>query len=206
MTSQWKRDKYKGGFVFEPKHGLWNKFIDFNSLYPSIIQEYNINFTAVDSKIEDEVHVQHSLIFFFTQVSLWTRRRREDPRASINWHGTRCFAMAYHNTCRQVKALMKDKLAPPKRIIQVQMSFLTSPSAFWCLFLASSTILNRWHCQQHVRMSWLWVLQVLCTNIGCSHDLQTSAKLHFFCHVADFLRLFWTFSKIEHFCKRCISK
>ena len=94
------------------------------------------------------------------------------------------------NRCWQVKALMKDKSAPPKRIIQVQMSFLTSPSAFWCLFLASSTILNRWHCQQHVRMSWLWVLQVLCTNIGCSHDLQTSAKLCFFFAM---LLTFWGF-------------
>ncbi|KAG8945626.1 DNA-directed DNA polymerase alpha catalytic subunit pol1 [Tulasnella sp. 424] len=45
-----KKDKYKGGLVFEPKRGLWDTFVlvmDFNSLYPSIIQEFNIDFTTV---------------------------------------------------------------------------------------------------------------------------------------------------------------
>ena len=56
-----KRDKYKGGLVFEPNRGLWDKFIlvmDFNSLYPSIIQEYNIDFTTVET-IEEEDEVRY---------------------------------------------------------------------------------------------------------------------------------------------------
>jgi DNA polymerase alpha subunit A len=57
-ASKSKRDKYKGGLVFEPKRGLWDKIIlvmDFNSLYPSIIQEYNIDFTTVERPAAGEV-------------------------------------------------------------------------------------------------------------------------------------------------------
>jgi len=72
-----KRDKFKGGLVFEPEKGLYDKFIlvmDFNSLYPSIIQEYNICFTTVNRS--------EKVCVFFHIVCTRTKLMKNSPRTT----------------------------------------------------------------------------------------------------------------------------
>ncbi|KAI1155061.1 hypothetical protein F4825DRAFT_409444 [Nemania diffusa] len=133
VTVSKKKDKYQGGLVFEPEKGLYDKFVlvmDFNSLYPSIIQEFNICFTTVErSELSDdpdavpEVPTEQELGILPRLIATLVRRRR------------------------QVKSLMKDKNATPEQLatwdIKQLALKLTANSMYGCLGYTKSRFYAR---------------------------------------------------------------
>lgn len=149
-----KKDKYKGGLVFEPEKGLYDRFVlvmDFNSLYPSIIQEYNICFTTVERTAT--VSSTTALTTNRTNhVSLQADNENEEkvpevpssdqsqgilPRLIATLVGRR----------REVKKLMKDKRATPEELAlwdTKQLAFkLTANSMYGCLGYTQSRFYAR---------------------------------------------------------------
>ncbi|CAN6650614.1 DNA polymerase alpha catalytic subunit A [Trichomonascus vanleenenianus] len=122
------KDKYKGGLVLDPERGLHKDIVlvmDFNSLYPSIIQEFNICFTTVErnnfSGKEDELpplpEKSVAMGIFPQLVQNLVMRRRE------------------------VKKLMKGKCSETERVqwdIKQTALKLTANSMYGCLGYAGS--------------------------------------------------------------------
>lgn len=126
-----KKAAYSGGLVLDPKKGFYDKLIllmDFNSLYPSIIQEYNICFTTIkrtsasgtDNDVSNLVIPSPNMEFGVlpTQIRKLVESRRE------------------------VKKLMKTPDLPRDQYMQYdirQMALkLTANSMYGCLGFAHS--------------------------------------------------------------------
>ncbi|EEH20643.2 phosphomethylpyrimidine kinase [Paracoccidioides brasiliensis Pb03] len=134
-TGKKKKDKYKGGLVFEPERGLYDKYIlvmDFNSLYPSIIQEFNICFTTVDRALVAENENEEKV--------------PEVPTEQAPGILPRLIATLV-NRRREVKKLMKDKRASPEDLAlwdTKQMALkLTANSMYGCLGYTQSRFYAR---------------------------------------------------------------
>ena len=128
-----KKEKFKGGLVFEPKRGLWDKYIlvmDFNSLYPSIIQEYNIDFTTVERHADQDGDDVPDV-----------------PSSDVAQGVLPHLIATLVNRRRQVKALMKDKHAPALKQLQwnikQQALKLTANSMYGCLGYENSRFYAR---------------------------------------------------------------
>ena len=127
-----KKPKYQGGLVFEPEKGLHKNYIlvmDFNSLYPSIIQEFNICFTTVD---RDNFNITHD-----EEKDLPSYPDKEStqgvlPRLLNNLVSRR----------REVKKLLKDPKNTPFQKAQFdikqQALKLTANSMYGCLGYVNS--------------------------------------------------------------------
>ncbi|KAH3672422.1 hypothetical protein WICMUC_004258 [Wickerhamomyces mucosus] len=127
VSSNNKKSKYQGGLVFEPEKGLHKNYIlvmDFNSLYPSIIQEFNICFTTVDRDLEN--------IDELPDVPPTSIKQGVLPRLLSNLVNRR----------REVKKLLKDPTASAiekaQYDIKQQALKLTANSMYGCLGYVNS--------------------------------------------------------------------
>lgn len=127
-----KKPKYQGGLVFEPEKGLHKNFIlvmDFNSLYPSIIQEFNICFTTVE---RDAYNVSHDEERDLPSIPERDTDSGVLPRLLNTLVSRR----------REVKKLLKNpKITPEERAqfdIKQQALKLTANSMYGCLGYVNS--------------------------------------------------------------------
>ncbi|KAJ9474897.1 DNA polymerase alpha catalytic subunit A [Pseudozyma hubeiensis] len=157
-----KKDKFKGGLVFEPKRGLWDKYIlvmDFNSLYPSIIQEFNIDFTTVERPptqgLEDEeVSTTAAAVAAGgaegeggADASAEADKIPDVPSSDVEQGVLPRIIAQLVARRRQVKSLMKDKHATPSQLMQWNIKQLalklTANSMYGCLGFENSRFYAR---------------------------------------------------------------
>jgi DNA polymerase alpha subunit A len=136
-----KKDKFKGGLVFDPKRGLWDRYVlvmDFNSLYPSIIQEYNIDFTTVDRSRWNEVSAD---------AEEDVEGVPDIPSSDVSQGVLPNLIAKLVERRRQVKSLMKDKRAPAHKQLQWNVKQLalklTANSMYGCLGFEGSRFYAR---------------------------------------------------------------
>ncbi|KAL6948583.1 hypothetical protein ACO0QE_001055 [Hanseniaspora vineae] len=129
-----KKSKYQGGLVFEPEKGLHKNFVlvmDFNSLYPSIIQEYNICFTTVDREHLLSSSNADSEEEALPEIPSATKEQGVLPKLLNNLVARR----------REVKKLMVSESDPFKKAqcdIRQQALKLTANSMYGCLGFVNS--------------------------------------------------------------------
>lgn len=127
-----RKPAYSGGLVLEPKRGFYDRFIlllDFNSLYPSIIQEYNICFTTLDhaqcSPGDDEAYM---------------KLRLPDPSVSLGILPSEIRVLVERR--RKVKQLMKSAQGNPELYVEYDIRQkalkLTANSMYGCLGFPNS--------------------------------------------------------------------
>ncbi|KAH9514082.1 DNA polymerase alpha catalytic subunit, partial [Bulinus truncatus] len=123
-----RKPAYSGGLVLEPKKGFYDTFIlllDFNSLYPSIIQEYNICFTTISRTESDTQSVEDDVLANLVLPS-------SDLEPGVLPTEIRKLV----DSRRQVKALMKGDLSSEQMMqydIRQKALKLTANSMYGCL-------------------------------------------------------------------------
>ncbi|KAM0733007.1 DNA polymerase alpha catalytic subunit [Formica fusca] len=117
-----KAAAYAGGLVLDPKKGFYDKLVllmDFNSLYPSIIQEYNLCFTTVFGAAYADVE----------QLSI--------PESNLEAGVIPTEIHKLVKSRQQIKQLMKTPNLPPEQKMDYhirQMALkLTANSMYGCL-------------------------------------------------------------------------
>ena len=128
-----KKPAYAGGLVLEPKKGFYDRYVlllDFNSLYPSIVQEYNICFTTVTRPtVDDEGNTPLA----------------ELPTASETGVLPRLIGMLVARR-RDVKALLKAEKDPARRTqldIRQKALKIMANSMYGCLGFSGSRFYAR---------------------------------------------------------------